>query len=434
MSSQVTPFRARPPSLQESGSSPEPLSLPNVVTLDTLLQRSLIVCCGSGGVGKTTLAAALGLEAARRGRRVLVLTIDPARRLANALGLSGIGNEETPIPRPLLTQVGVPEAGALSALMLDARRTFDGMVARLSPSPEIRERILANRYYQQISGAMVGTHEYMAMERLLSVHESSSYDLIVLDTPPSRHALDFLTAPGRLQKVLEEGVVRWLLQPTTSLAARFSQRLSGALENGMLGSLERVLGLSMLGELAEFVQNFQELLGGMKARAARAEALLAGQGAAFVLVTAPARLSVEEAAYFRQQLEAQGLPFAGFIVNRAQPVALLGGLGEQVLTLPDAPLSRWQALLPRPGSESHERHDARLEALRRFTQDTSIRLSADRAQLHWLFAQGGDEQLFLSLPELAEDIHDIQGLAALAVQLRQADRAQRLVRSRGARV
>lgn len=420
MSQTVTPFRARPPSMHELPGAADPVECPETYTLDGLLQRSLIVCCGSGGVGKTTLAAALGLEAARRGRRVLVLTIDPARRLATALGLTGIGNDETPIPRALLQKAGVPEAGALSALMLDARRTFDGMVGRLAPSAEIRDRILANRYYQQISGAMVGTHEYMAMERLLSVYEASTYDLIVLDTPPSRHALDFLTAPARLQRVLEEGVIKWLLQPTTSLANRFSQRLSGSLESGMLGSLERILGLSMLGELSEFVQHFQSLLGGMKARAARAEALLAGRCSAFVLVTAPARLSIEEAAFFRQQLQAQGLPFAGFIVNRAQPVALLGVLGEQLLALQDAPVDRWSALLPCPREVTPAEHEAMLQQLRAWGTEIFTRLRADRAQLSWLRSQGGDESLFLTLPEMPEDIHDLEGLLALAEQLRRA--------------
>lgn len=394
--------------------------------VEQLLQKRLIVCCGSGGVGKTTVAAALAVRAACQGKKVLVLTIDPARRLADSLGVGQLSNDEVRIPHHKLEVLGADPDGELWALMLDARRTFDGLVERFSISPEVRDRILNNRYYQQISGSMVGSQEYMAMERLLDVHQRGGYDLIVLDTPPSRHALDFLSAPARLREVLEEGGLSWLVKPSSFLFSQVQKRLGGR-EGSMLASIERVLGLNMLSDLSEFVTNFQDLLGNFKVRAEQTSALLSDASTSFVLVTSPNLLAVREADYFREQLLTRGLNFSGMIVNRTLPLSVLNPASRALMGLRQLDASGWRSLFPQlppshvmegltvghsPGS-GPERYESLLERLHQSLESYLGLAAIDWHNLQWLKGRAGALQLFLTLPELANDIHDLHGLDML---------------------
>jgi anion-transporting ArsA/GET3 family ATPase len=389
-----------------------------------LLRKQLIICCGSGGVGKTTVAASIAVRGAREGLKVLVLTIDPARRLADSLGIGPLGNEEVPIPPQRLKAVGIPPGGELWALMLDAKRTFDGLVARFSPTSEIRERILNNRYYQQISGSMVGSQEYMAMERLLDIREKGSYDLIVLDTPPSRHALDFLRAPSRLRGVLEEGVLSWLLKPSSFLMSKVSERILGATEGGFLSNLEKVLGLGMIGDLSEFVISFRDLLTGFKLRAAKAQQVLRDAQTTFVLVTSPNQLAIREAAFFLEQLEHQGLSFGGFIINRTLPLQAFDPGSEEVRAVRHFEAEAWRRDFPAepPPDVSLEAYETLLEKLRHSLANLLELAEIDRENLAWLKQHTREGHLFLQLPELPGDVHDLHGLDALGRLLSQSAR------------
>ncbi len=271
--------------------------------------RGIIVCVGSGGVGKTTTAAALGLEAARRGRRVLVLTIDPARRLANALGLQSFGNEVRRIELP-----DAAEGGELHACMLDTQATFDDLVHRLAPDDETRRAIFGNRIYRVVSDNFAGSQEYMATERLYDVHCSGEYDLIVLDTPPVKNALDFIEAPGRLARFVDRQIVKWFLTPYDE------KRVFGRVLVGTSGVVFRLLGMifgrEFLDELSGFFQAFRELMDGFHDRHAAVTRLFADPGTAFLVVTAPNEPSVDVASFFHDELRARNLPLAGFVLNQ----------------------------------------------------------------------------------------------------------------------
>jgi len=382
--------------------------------LRDLLNRRLLVCCGSGGVGKTTVAAALALRAACEGRRVLVLTIDPARRLADSLGVGPLGNDPVPIPPQRLAALGAAPGGELWALMLDSRRTFDDLVTRFSPTSEIRERILTNRYYQQISGSMVGSQEYMAMERLLDVREQGRFDLIVLDTPPSRHALDFLRAPRRLRGVLQDGVLSWLTNPSSFLMRRIGRRL-GSGGGSVLQILEKVLGFSMIGDLSEFVMSFKDLLTGFNLRAAKTDALLHDPETFFVLVTSPRRLAMTEAAFFYAQLAKNALNFGGFIVNRTIPVPGSGPEREGVERLSTFDADAWRREFPEappPGLSLRDYH-AIVERLRERLRMMLELGELDRANLSWLKEKLSAEENFFQIPEMPTDVHDLTALFRL---------------------
>jgi anion-transporting ArsA/GET3 family ATPase len=282
---------------------------------DLVEHGHIVVCCGTGGVGKTTSAAVLALEGARRGRNAVVVTIDPAKRLANALGLAELSNTPHDIDRALWDPGGnTPGSGRLAAMMLDTKSTFDTLVTRYAESPDQAERILHNRFYRNISGALSGTQEYMAMEKLHELHEDGGYDLIVVDTPPTRHALDFLDAPQRLLRLLDNHIFRLLMMPT-----RAYLRVASVAVQMFLRTISKVVGTEVVEDVVAFFRAFEGMEQGFRERAQRVTELLADSGTRFVLVTTPRRDAVEEAEFFARRLTETGIDVDALIVNRVHP-------------------------------------------------------------------------------------------------------------------
>ncbi|MCU1459413.1 MAG: oxyanion-translocating ATPase [Actinomycetia bacterium] len=296
----------------------------------------IVICCGTGGVGKTTTAAVLAIEGARRGRNAVVVTIDPAKRLAQTLGLEALSDTAHEIDRDRWDpENDAAPDGRLSALMLDSKTTFDALVTRYAATPDQGERILENRFYRNVSGALGGTQEYMAMEKLHELHEDGDYDLIVVDTPPTRHALDFLDAPARLLRLLDNRIFRLLMMPTRSIV-----RVAGVAVQAFLRTISRVVGTEVIDDVVSFFRAFEGMEAGFRDRAAAVQRLIAGPTTAFVLVTSARREAVEEAAFFADRLQESGLSVAALAVNRVHPsfgTASPEGLRERVKTLDDAP-------------------------------------------------------------------------------------------------
>jgi anion-transporting ArsA/GET3 family ATPase len=277
------------------------------VSLDELVRtRSVIVCCGSGGVGKTTVSATFALGAARAGRRACVITVDPARRLADALGVESLPN--TP------TEVAGDWPGHLHALMLDSKGTFDDLVQRYARTPEQAESILANRLYQNLAGALSGTQEYMAMEKLYELVMSDEFDVVVVDTPPTRNALDLLDAPRRLTRFLENRLFRALMVPT-----RMGLRAVGMATQALLRTIAKVAGAEIVQDVVAFFQAFEGMEDGFRNRASAVHALLADPATAYVLVTAARPDAVSEASYFADKLAERSVAVAALVVNRIAP-------------------------------------------------------------------------------------------------------------------
>lgn len=344
----------------------------------------VLITCGSGGVGKTTLSAALALRLAEEGHRVVVLTIDPARRLADALGVE-LGNTPRRVPT---------ERGELSALMLDAKGTFDDLVVRHAPSPEIRDRILGNHYYRFVSERLPGVHEYMAMERLLALHAAGEADILVLDTPPTRHALDFLTAPDRMAGLMDEGVMRWLVLPASASGWRMLEMGSDVLA----GVLKRLLGEDTIGDIADFFSGFQSLWAGFRERSLAVRALLRAPETSFVLVTAPAPGARAEALEFLDVLRKDGMPFAGFLVNRC------------AYSPPDG----WP---PAPEGTDPARWAALREALTPAVERQRARVVAQEAAIADLVAHAPANARAWRVPEAPREVHDLDGLRILGQAL-----------------
>jgi anion-transporting ArsA/GET3 family ATPase len=274
--------------------------------------KKVCICAGSGGVGKTTTSAAIAAGMAAQGKKVAVLTIDPAKRLADSLGLPELGNEERQVDPALFTAAGAePGDGELWAMMLDSKATFDEVVRNHAPDAETRERILSNRIYQQLSGALAGSQEYMAMEKLFEIWAEDRYDLLVLDTPPSRNALDFLEAPRRLTQFIEGRSLQVFLRPTG-----FATKLIGGGTSMALSVLKRITGMDLLSDLQEFFQAFSGMVGGFQERAKRVNELLADDQSTFLVVCGPQGEPISEAVYFHRKLVEAQLPFGGVIVNK----------------------------------------------------------------------------------------------------------------------
>lgn len=291
--------------------SPVNLESP-VLEIDPLLddpKTRIIVCCGSGGVGKTTTAAALGVRAAERGRKAVVLTIDPARRLAQSMGLNELDNT----PRPV-TGIDEGAGGTLHAMMLDMKRTFDEVVLQHS-DPERARAILDNPFYQSLSAGFAGTQEYMAMEKLGQLRALDAWDLIIVDTPPSRSALDFLDAPQRLGSFLDGKFIKLLMAPA-KVGGRAGMKFLNVGMSMMTGALSKVMGAHLLRDVQTFVAAMDTMFGGFRKRADATYKLLQAPGTAFLVVAAPERDALREAAYFVERLAAENMPLAGLVLNR----------------------------------------------------------------------------------------------------------------------
>jgi anion-transporting ArsA/GET3 family ATPase len=354
--------------------------------------KDICICAGSGGVGKTTTSAAIALGMATRGLKVCVLTIDPAKRLADSLGLKELGNEARQVDPKLFAEQGVEAEGELWAMMLDAKATFDELVARQAPDEESRDRVLNNRIYQQISSALAGSQEYMAMEKLFELHTEGRFDLLVLDTPPTRNALDFLDAPKRLTQFIEGRSLRVFMKPT-GIAARVAGRGASV----ALGVLKRIVGFDLLADLAEFFNAFSGMVDGFQARAKRVNSLLGDRRTCFLVVCGPQGEPVDEAVYFHRKLVEAKLPFGGVIVNKVHyPAEKLRGDGD------DLPATLAEKLGGEDLGKRVADNFADYQALAERDARNIERLAKE------LRTKG-----VIRVPYLDEDVHDLAGLAEI---------------------
>ena len=344
----------------------------------------IIVTAGSGGVGKTTTAAVLALEGAMRGRRAVVVTIDPAKRLADALGLEGLSN--TP------SRINGDWPGELWAMMLDTKSTFDDLVARHSTDPQQVERILNNRFYKNISGALSGTQEYMAMEKLYELHNEGRFDLVVVDTPPTRHALDFIDAPRRLTRFLDHRLYRILMTPTRGL-----MKAANVAAQAFVRTLSKVVGAEVIDDAITFFTAFSGMEEGFKDRANIVFELLASERTAFVLVASPRRDTVSEADFFARRLGEAGISVKALIVNRMHPrfgEGLAEATRERARTLEGSDLGGLYANL------------------------ADFRLVASREEEHLAgLAERVAPAPVLRVPFLQSDVHDLDGLSEVGTHL-----------------
>lgn len=359
-----------------------------------LAGKSVCVCAGPGGVGKTTTAAALALGLAQRGQRVAVVTIDPARRLASALGIEELGNEPRRIDPALLAAHGIECKGELWATMLDAKGTFDALIARLAPNERAREEALSNRIYREISSAVAGTQEFTAVVKLHELHSEGDFDVIVLDTPPSRNALDFLDAPLRMTRFLEGRALKMFLAPG-NLAARLVGRGSGL----VLSVFSRFTGVDLIGELSGFFGSLSGMIDGFRERAHAVDRLLRDPATAFLLITSPEREPAQETAFFASQLDAAGMARVALIVNRVHRDGLRGHSVAEV-----------QALL---AQELGERLAARVAGN---LADFDVLVRRDREGIAELSRSLGDPDPIL-VPHLDGDVQDLAGLDRIAAIL-----------------
>jgi anion-transporting ArsA/GET3 family ATPase len=345
------------------------------------------VCGGSGGVGKTTTSAAIALGMAARGAKVAVVTIDPAKRLANALGLQELENEPRRVEPERLAGGGLEIRGELWAMMLDPKRTFDELIDRVAADPARAQEIKENRVYRELSTAVSGSQEFTAVAKLYELDRDGDFDLLVLDTPPSRNALDFLDAPGRLTSFLEGRALKTFIRPTG-----LGMRVLGRGAAPLLGALRRVTGVDLLSDLSTFFALLGDMTDDFSQRAAQVELMLKSDTTAFVLVTSAQRAAIDEAIWFRRTLADSGLPFAGVIVNRvhhdvlgdAEPDDLIAALGAELPA----------GLAARVAANFNDYH-----LLARRDQRNLVRLTTEL----------GDSPLLL-VPHLDDDVHDVQGL------------------------
>ncbi len=385
------------PKKRPTTSLPAQLPLDIDALLDSPATRT-IVCCGSGGVGKTTTAAALAVRAAERGRSVVVLTIDPAKRLAQSLGLAELGNE----PRPVRA-IDLSAGGSLDAMMLDMKRTFDEIVEDHA-DPERAAAILANPFYQSMSSSFAGTQEYMAMEKLGQLRtradQEGRWDLIIVDTPPSRSALDFLDAPARLGSFLDGRFIRFLIAPAKA-GGRVYLRAVGAGLGAVTSVMTRLLGAQVLKDLQTFVAALDTTFGGFRERADATYALLQAPGTAFIVVAAPEPDALREASYFVERLAEEGMPLAGLVVNRTHRSS--------------AALNPEQALAAAERLELTGEH-ARTAGLLRVHAELAQQMVTEQ-RLVTRFATAHPAVPRVEAPAQATDVHDLAGLRRIGSDL-----------------
>ncbi len=370
---------------------------PPALDVDALLddpRTKIIVCCGSGGVGKTTTAAALGVRAAERGRDVVVLTVDPARRLAQSMGLSELDNN----PRKI--EIDGDDGGELHAMMLDMKRTFDEIV-EAHADPDRAKQILANPFYQSLSSSLSGTQEYMAMEKLGQLHRSGAWDLIIVDTPPSRNALDFLDAPERMGRFLDGRFMKILAAPAKT-GGRFGVKVISAGFGMFTGAINKVLGVQLLRDVQTFVAAFDTMFGGFRERAEKTFKLLQTPGTAFLVVAAPEPDALREASYFVERLAEERMPLAGLVVNRVHESAADG-------------LSAARSQAAAETLEERGEHTLTAALLRLHTDRMQLAAREERLRDH--FASAHPTVPVTAVPAQAEDVHDLEGLRQVGEDL-----------------
>ncbi len=371
---------------------------------DLLDERRVVLCVGSGGVGKTTITAALGLMAVERGRRVLCLTIDPAKRLAQSFGFESFSTEAQEVAPERLAAAGVRARGSLTIMMLDTKRTFDQLVERLAPDAASRQRIFDNRLYQHVSTGLAGIQSYMAMEKLLSVEQEQRYDLIVLDTPPTTNALDFLDAPGRLIDVLDSPALRWFLEAMEA-SGRFSLNVVAKGMGVVLKGIGRITGMGFLEQFAQLLADLNALFGGFRRRATLVGEAFRSPRFGYVLVTSPDPAAIQEALFFSSRLLELGMRRDALVVNRVR--------------------------LTRPGPVDREQVEQAIAELGLDvppgTADKILQAFADEQQLAALDAAhlatlrqelaAHPIPIFMEVPALAGDVHDVEALAQVKAAL-----------------
>ncbi len=361
-------------------------------TLDT---ASILVCTGSGGVGKTTTAAALALRAAERGRRTVVLTIDPAKRLAQSMGLSELDNT----PRAVVG-IDTAKGGSLDAMMLDMKRTFDEIVLTHAEGDKATQ-ILDNPFYQALSSSFAGTQEYMAMEKLGQLKATGLYDLIVVDTPPTRSALDFLDAPERLTTFLDGRMVRILLAPAKAGGKAYLKVVTTGF-SVITNVITKIIGTQVLQDVSQFVGALETMFGGFRERAQATYDLLKAPGTAFVVVAAPERDALREASYFVERLEQESMPLAGLVVNRVHRSA------GSTLTAERSVAAAQQL----EGDGGH----AMAAAVLRLHADR-VALSARERRLQERFTGAHPGVPVVEVAAQPGDVHDLDGLRSVGADL-----------------
>ena len=383
--------------------TPPPLDIDRLI--DDRRTR-VIVCCGSGGVGKTTTAAALGLRAAERGRRVVVITVDPARRMAQSMGLTSLDNIPRPVPLPDRPDGGIQPGGSLHAMMLDMKRTFDEIV-EAHADPDRAAQILANPFYQSLSSGFSGTQEYMAMEKLGQLRRADEWDLIVVDTPPSRSALDFLDAPQRLGRFLDGRLIRMLVVPA-KVGGRAYLRMLNAATGVVTGVLTRVLGAQVLRDVQTFVSALDTMFGGFRERAEYTYRLLRAPGTAFLVIAAPEPDALREASYFVERLAQEGMPLAGLVLNKVHrsPAARLSGARS---------LAAAETLQADSGGSPHALAIAAL----RLHAELMQQLAAEK-RVSERFTAAHPHVPVVVIPAQPDDVHDLIGLRAVGDSFRTA--------------
>ncbi len=368
-----------------------------------LASREIVVACGPGGVGKTTTAAAAAaLSAAYQGGRVLVVTVDPARRLADALGLTGLGNEERRVDDDTFRRAGVRPRGELWAAMLDTKKSWDDLVARHAPDQRTRDQILANPLYRNIAGRFVQSHDYIAMERLYELHAEGRYDLVVVDTPPTRNALDFLDAPQRMAEFFSSRLLRWLIVP-------YRSRLMNAASRPFYQVADRILGTQFLADIAEFFILFQTMYEGFVERAESVQRLLSDRRTTFMVVCTLEPIPVREAEFFARELSDRGLHLGAIVVNKVLPsyfrqpanVKLADAMGERAAELAQ----------PWPDGDVTER------VLREVSESFCNFSVVARRQAEQQAELSAGPDVVASVPYLDHDVTDLKGLLSLAEHL-----------------
>ncbi len=379
-------------------------------SIDGLLaSREIVVACGPGGVGKTTTAAAAAaMAAARIGGKVLVLTVDPAKRLANALGLKGIGNVERRVPEEAFTEAGVRPAGELWAAMLDTKESWDSLIRTHAPDARTRDEILANPLYRNISGKFVQSHDYIAMERLFEIHSEGDYDLIVVDTPPTRNALDFLDAPERMADFFSSRLLRWLIVPYRSRLVNFASR-------PFYQVADRVLGTQFLEDIAQFFILFQTMYDGFVQRARAVQRLLANRCTSFVVVSTLEAVPLREAEFFAEELNARRLHLGAIVLNKVLPAYLRDpeavAVAEQMRDGAGPLASELASLLD--GGEENQLRRVLHEVGQSYVDYRIVaqREAEQRAELEAV------PETLVSIPFFDTDVYDLAGLLRLGARL-----------------